>query len=179
MENSVIFWIAAIQQPLVFEGCKVQLAILPSQQCVFFLCVRARVCLRGLRKWNFQGYLYCSIWKFQGSIRIKNNWNFPATSRGDQKIIGLGILGCCIIARGVLTISQVGFVTLNCNLVVNLKTTHPPLLNVQGSIYFSKDKLVTLQRYCCVYTHQNLNFLEINSFWGTMNYFTHVKTPDK
>ena len=26
-------------------------------------------------------------------------------------------------------------------------------------------------------THQNLNFLKINSFWETMNYFTRVKTP--
>ena len=35
---------------------------------------------------------------------------------------------------------QLGFVTLNGNLAVNLKTTHPPLLNGRGQFTFLKTK---------------------------------------
>ena len=35
---------------------------------------------------------------------------------------------------------QVGFVTLNGNLAVNLKPTHPPLLNGKGQFTFLKTK---------------------------------------
>ena len=35
---------------------------------------------------------------------------------------------------------QLGFVTLNNNLTVNLKSTHPPLLNGKGQFTFLKTK---------------------------------------
>ena len=35
---------------------------------------------------------------------------------------------------------QLGFVTLNGNLAVNLKPTHPPLLNGKGQFTFVKTK---------------------------------------
>ena len=75
---------------------------------------------------------------------------------------------------------QWGLVTLYRNLAVNLKTTHSPLLSLMAGVNlpFLKTKLShTLAGL--LFTHQNLNFLEINSFWETMNYFTHVETPDK
>ena len=68
---------------------------------------------------------------------------------------------------------------LSGNSAVKLKTTHPSLFNSRGSIYFSKDKIVTLAAIAALLCiHQNLNFVEINSFWETMNCFSHVKTPD-
>ena len=71
---------------------------------------------------------------------------------------------------------QWGFVTLNGNLAVNLKTTYPPLLNCRGEFTFLNAKLSHSHGLC---THQKLSFLEINCFWETMNYFPHVETPDK
>ena len=35
---------------------------------------------------------------------------------------------------------QLGFVTLNGNLAINLKTTHPPILNKRGQFTFRKKK---------------------------------------
>ena len=35
---------------------------------------------------------------------------------------------------------QLGFITINGNLAVNLKTTHPPLLNGKGEFTFLKTK---------------------------------------
>ena len=58
---------------------------------------------------------------------------------------------------------QLGFVTLNSNLTVNLKPTHPPLLNGKGQFTFLKTK--SSHSSGIVMYHQNLNFLEINSFW--------------
>ena len=51
---------------------------------------------------------------------------------------------------------QLGFITLNGNLTINLKPTHPTLLNGKGQFTFRKALLCT---------HQNFNFLEINKFW--------------
>ena len=58
---------------------------------------------------------------------------------------------------------QLGFVTLNGNLAVSLKPTHPRLLNGKGQFTFLKTK--SLHPSGIVVTHQKLNFLEINSFW--------------
>ena len=40
---------------------------------------------------------------------------------------------------------QLGFVTLNDNLAVNLKPTHPPLLNGKGQFTFLKTKSTFLR----------------------------------
>ena len=58
---------------------------------------------------------------------------------------------------------QLGFVTLNDDSTINLKPTHPPFLNSKGQLTFSKTKSSHSLALLC--THQNLNFLEINSFW--------------
>ena len=47
---------------------------------------------------------------------------------------------------------QLGFVTLNGNLAVNLKTTHPPLFKGKGQLTFLKKKLLHSWRHCCVLT---------------------------
>ena len=83
-------------------------------------------------------------------------------------IIGLVVyiikIGCIVwlvfaIGEG----RQLGFLTLNDNLAVKLKPTHPPLLNSKGRLTFRKTNCHTLA--ALLRTHQNLNFLEINSFW--------------
>ena len=58
---------------------------------------------------------------------------------------------------------QLGFVSLNGNLVVNVKPTHPLLLNGEGQFTFLRQNRHTAAELLC--THQNLNFLESNSFW--------------
>ena len=58
---------------------------------------------------------------------------------------------------------QLGFVTLKDNLAVNLKPTHPPLLNGKGQFTFLKTKL-SHSSGIVVYPI-SLDFLEINSFW--------------
>ena len=77
---------------------------------------------------------------------------------------------------------QLSFLTLNSNLAVNLKTTHPLLLKGRRSFTFLKTKSShssSIFAYPPKFEFYGFELnLEINSFWETMNYFTDVETPD-
>ena len=74
-------------------------------------------------------------------------WNFPICGISQYVIFSSNIRGKFELLdlqgdpKEVGEHQQLGFITLNDNLAINLKTTHPPLLNGRGQFTFLKTKL--------------------------------------